>query len=497
MKEHYLLIDLGASNGRGIVAGFEDGKVDFDIVHRFDNRPVFANDGEYFWDILRILSEVKIGIQKCYQKYGKVNSMAIDSWGCDFGFIDKDGRLIGNPLHYRDRNQHELSKDLHDILSEEELFALSGGPCNRIMGIYKLFSLMKMNATEYKEGKYLLMIPDLLNYFLTGKLCNEFTNATMTLMINQKTRQWEPKILEKLGIRTDFLHPVVEPGKLIGMLKDDICHELNVEAIPVVVPATHDTASAVVGIPITKEDGAWGYISLGTWCLVGLETKEPLMNPEIVQLEFGNEGAACGKNLLIKNVTGLWIIQKCREKWLEDENISWDEISIQAQNAKPQLCVIDVNDARFGEFQADMPQVIRDYCKEKGQEIPETLGEVANCVYRSLVLSFKYNFDGISEILGERLELLHLVGGGTQNKLVCQYTADVMNIPVVAGPTETTAFGNLIFQLMKDKKISKIEEGRKLCADNSILENYMPENTEIWNEQYDYYCKIIEKRVVL
>lgn len=494
MKNHYLLFDLGASNGRAIVASVEDEKIDFDIVHRFDNRPVFANDEEYFWDILRLLSEVKIGIQKCYKEYGKVNSMAIDSWGCDFGFIDENGRLIGNPLHYRDKSQHEQSKELHEILSEEELFQLSGGPCNRIMGVYKLFSLMKKNAVEYNQGAYLLMIPDLLNYFLTGKPCNEFTNATMTLMANQHTRQWEPKILERLGLKTDFLHPVVEPGTYLGMLKEDICTELEVEPIPVIIPATHDTASAVAGIPITDTSKSWGYVSLGTWCLAGLETTEPLMNPAIVQLEFGNEGAAGGKNLLIKNITGLWIIQKCREKWLKDAEISWDEISVLAKESKQMKCVIDVNEPRFGEFQADMPQVIRDYCQETGQEVPITIGEVADCIYRSLALSFKASFDGITDILGTKLELLHLVGGGTQNKLVCQFTANVMNVPVIAGPTETTAFGNLIFQLLADKQIEKIEDGRKLCAKNSELVHYTPCDVEEWESQYQYYLNVIGKK---
>lgn len=494
MKDRYLLFDLGASNGRAIVAELEDRKVEFNVVHRFDNRPVFANEEEYFWDILRLLSEIKIGIQKCYQEYGKVNSMAIDSWGCDFGFIDKYGRMIGNPLHYRDKSQHEKSKELHEILSEKELFELSGGPCNRIMGVYKLFSLKMKDATEYREGKRLLMVPDILNYFLTGKASNEFTNATMTLMANQKTRQWEPEILKRLGLKTDFLHPLSEPGTFLGMLKEEICKELDVEPIPVVIPATHDTASAVAGIPLKEADKTWGYVSLGTWCLAGLETEEPLMNPEIVKLEFGNEGSAGGKNLLLKNITGLWIIQKCREKWLKDGDISWDEISVEALKAKRMNCVIDVDEARFGEFQADMPQVIRDYCKETGQEVPETLGEVADCVYRSLALSFRYNFDAITDILGEKLELLHLVGGGSQNTVLCQYTANVMNLPITAGPTETTAFGNLIFQLIADEKIESIEDGRKLCADNSNLINYVPQDVEEWKSQYEHYLNIIRKK---
>lgn len=487
--DRYLIFDLGASNGRAIVANVEGEKVEFDVIHRFDNVPVFANDGEYFWDILRLYSEIKIGLKKCYEKYKKVNSMAIDSWGCDFGMIGKDGRLIGNPLHYRDKSQHEKSKELHNILSEEELFKLSGGPCNRIMGIYKLFSLMKKNAVEYENGERLLMIPDLLNYFLTGIASNEFCNATMTLMINQKTRQWEPEICEKLGMKDSFLKPVLEPGTPLGMLRESVCEELGIEPILVVVPATHDTASAVAGIPILDLNRNWGYISLGTWGLTGLETDEPLMNPEIVKYEFGNEGAAAGRNLLLKNVTGLWIIQQCRAKWLQNGEISWDEVVVQAKSSRRMDCVIPVMDTRFGEVQSDMPGVIASYCKETGQDVPETIGEIADCVYRSLALEFKASFDDIMKILGKKLELLHVVGGGTQNKLLCKYIANAANVPVVAGPTETTAFGNLIFQMLADGKISDLEEGRKLCALNNEIYRFQPEDQETWKAYAKEYIK--------
>ncbi len=487
--DRYLIFDLGASNGRAVVANVEGEKVEFDVIHRFDNIPVFANDGEYFWDILRIYSEIKTGLKKCYKKYGKVNSMAIDSWGCDFGMIGKDGRLIGNPLHYRDKSQHEKSVELHSVLSEEDLFKLSGGPCSRIMGIYKLYSLMKKDAVEYREGERLLMIPDLLNYFLTGIESNEFCNATMTLMVNQKTRQWEPEIAKRLGLRDEFLKPVLEPGTPLGMIRESVCEELGIEPILVVIPATHDTASAVAGIPILDTEKTWGYISLGTWGLTGLETDEPLMNPEIVKYEFGNEGAAAGKNLLLKNVTGLWIIQQCRAKWMQNGEISWDEVVVQAKAARRMDCVISVMDPRFGEVQADMPGIISAYCRETGQEVPETLGEVADCVYRSLALEFKASFDDIMGVLGTKLELLHIVGGGTQNKLLCQYTANAVGVPVVAGPTETTAFGNLIFQMLADGKISSLEEGRRLCARNSEIFYFQPSDENAWSGYSKKYVK--------
>lgn len=493
MRERYLIFDIGASNGRAIVAESDGKTFAFNTVHRFENRPVFANDGEYFWDILRLFSEVKEGIRLAEKAGGPCKSMAIDTFGCDFGLIAEDGRLIGNPLNYRDESQHELSAELHGILSEEELFALSGGPCNRIMGIYKLYSLMRKNAVEYREGSQLLMIPEILNHFLTGKTVNEFTNATMTLLVNQKTRQWEPEILRRLGLRTDILKPLVEPGYRLGMLREQVCAEIGVTPIPVIVPATHDTASAVSGIPVTEPEKHWAYISLGTWCLAGLETDAPLMDSAIVKIQFGNEGGANGKNLLLKNITGLWVIQQCRIKWNKDagEALHWDYIDELALESREQNAVIDLDDPLFGKVHADMPGIIAEYCRQTRQDVPATIGEVARCVFKSLALMFRRSFDEITAITRTPLELIHLVGGGTQSPLVCQWAANALGVRAIAGPTETTAVGNLIFQLMADGKIKSIEEGRKLCAGSSQLREYLPRDEAVWASHYKHYRKVI------
>ncbi|WP_343250015.1 rhamnulokinase family protein [Diplocloster hominis] len=494
--DNYIIVDLGASNGRVIVANYGDEKFDFDIVYRFDNVPVFANEGEYFWDILRILSDVKTGIQKALKKYPDAHSVAIDSFGCDFGFIDEEGRLMGNPLHYRDESQHRLSAQMHSILSEEELFELSQGPCNRIMGIYKLYSLKEKNASEYRYGAHLLMIPDLLNYFLTGKVTNEFTNATMTLMVDQKNRCWETKICEKLGLRSDLFTKLSEPGTILGPIKPSVCEELGIHPIQVVIPATHDTASAVSGIPVVENDKTWGFVSLGTWALAGLELDGPMTDPAVVPLEFGNEGGVAGKSMLLKNINGLWVIQQCRKKWNHDagREISWDDIVKEAQAADDLNCVFDVDEGPFGEFQPDMPGMIQKYCRETYQDVPQTLGEVARCAYKSLALTIRKNFEAVTSVTGDKLELLQLVGGGTQNHMLCQWIADAMGIPAVCGPTETTAVGNLIFQLIADQKIRNVEEGRALCAKSSELYHCAPADREYWENQYKCYLKILERR---
>ncbi len=495
--EHYIIVDLGASNGRVIVANYEGGTFDFDVVHRFPNVPVISNEGELFWDILRIFNDVKDGIRIAARKYDKIVSLGIDTFGCDFGFIDEKGRLMGNPLHYRDEKQHALSGKMHSILSEEELFNLSQGPCNRIMGIYKLFALKETEAFEYQHGAKILMIPDILNYLLTGKAANEFTNATMTLLTSQKKRDWEPEICEKLGLRKDIFNPIQEPGTLLGPIRPSICEELEIEPINVIIPATHDTASAVAGIPVKYPEKKWGFVSLGTWALAGMERDEPVTNPDIVPLEWGNEGGTFGKTMLLKNLNGMWVIQQCRNYWNKEntygQELSWDDITRLAGEAKAQNCVFDVNLPQFNGFQANMPQTVVNFCKETGQDIPETIGEIAACVYRSLAVTVAASYEDVLEILDEKLELLQIVGGGTQNHLACQWISDALGIPCVCGPTETTAMGNLLFQLKAEGAFSTLEEGRAICAASSELYEVYPKDVELWQKTLQHYKDVMKK----
>lgn len=497
--EQYGIIDLGASNGRVIVAHYEAGKFDFEVVHRFPNVPVISNEGELFWDILRIFNDIKDGIRIAARKYDRIVSLGIDTFGCDFGFIDDKGRLIGNPLHYRDEKQHTLSGKLHSILPEEELFALSQGPCNRIMGIYKLFALKETDAYEYRYGDRLLMIPDILNYLLTGKAVSEFTNASMTLLTSQKKRAWEPEICRRLDLRADIFSPLVEAGTLLGPVRASICKELQIDPINVVVPATHDTASAVAGIPVRHPEKKWGFISLGTWALAGMERDEPVTDPAVVPLEWGNEGGTFGKTLLLKNLNGMWVIQQCRNYWNKENTLgrelSWDDITRLTAEAKKQNCVFDVNMEQFNGFQANMPQTVVDFCAKTGQDIPETVGEIAACVYRSLAVTVAASWEEVLEALGEDLEILQIVGGGTQNHLACQWIANACGIPCICGPTETTAMGNLLFQLKANGVISTQEEGRAICAASSELYEVNPQDVPAWKEALCHFKKVMKQYV--
>lgn len=490
--DKFLIFDLGAGSGRAILGTLENDKLSFEEIHRFDNRPVIAA-GELYWDVLRLYSEIKAGIELS-KKYGKVRSIGIDTWGCDFGLIDKNGRLIGNPVHYRDRKRHERADKLHKLLPEKDLFMMSGGPQDKIMGIYQLFSLKYEDAVEYKNAAKFLMIPDIFNYFLTGEVVNEFTNATMTLMVDLQKRQWNKEIFDVFGFDERIFTPLSEAGKTIGVLRDSVCAELEIDPIPVVLVPTHDTAGAVAGIPTTDSSKNWGFGILGTWCMSGVETAAPVINEAVLKTGFGNEGGVEGKNMLLKNITGMWIIQNCREKWMKDQqsDVSWDDINDAVRQAEELNSFIDVDEERFGKVQPDMPGTIAAYCQETGQNVPSTMGEIARCFYESLVLKFKKNFSTLQELTGEKLEVVHLIGGGVKNTLFCQWMADALGVTVVAGPVETTSVGNIIFQLKACGLINNVQEGRQLCSNSFELQTYQPSDTAKWEEKYAKYLKLIQ-----
>ncbi|MGI6020737.1 MAG: rhamnulokinase [Lachnospiraceae bacterium] len=493
MSDNYILVDLGASNGRVIVANVAEGKFDFDVIHRFDNVPVFCNEGDFCWDILRIFGEVKDGIRLALDKYPDARSVAVDSWGCDFGFIDEQGRLLGNPLHYRDEAQYKIIKEFHSIISEEEMNQLTQTPCSGIMGGYKLYQLMKNDRFEYKYGKKLLMIPDIINYMLTGVVANEFCNATMTMLADQKTRKWSEEVLDRFGFRKDIFTELSEPGTVLGPIKESVCVEKGIKSIPVVLTASHDTAAAVAGIPVTQTDKKWGFVSLGTWALAGLERPEPVIDPELTAFELGNEGGTFGTTMLLKNINGLWLIQQCRNRWKYElgRDISWGEIIQAAIDAEDHDCVFDCDAEVFMGAPASMPRAIQEFMEKTGQYVPQTMGEIARCVYKNLALRIAYTFRKIGAVINEEVELLHLIGGGTQTKLLCQWISSTVGVPVTAGPTETTAVGNLIFQLLADGKISSLEEGRALSAASSELDHYEPQDKEYWDKAMEYYVKTL------
>ncbi|MBA7509812.1 L-Rhamnulokinase [subsurface metagenome] len=492
VSKNYLIFDFGASNGRSAVARFDGDKFDIEVTHRFNNRPVYAA-GTLYWDILRLYSELMVGIQSSVKKYKNITSMAIDAWGADFGFIDSNGKLISNPVHYRDKKRKADSDSLYKIISREELFELTGAAIIPIFDLFHLYSLKLQNAPEFVNGYRFLTIPDLFNYFLNGRTYNEYTRITTSIMYNQKEGRWEDRIFDKLDLPRDIFPDIINPGEKIGNISNKLCSELEIETMPVIAPAAHDTSSAVAGIPVVNKNKNWVFISMGTWCIIGKETESPIINDQAFNAGFSNEGGVEGINLFVNHITGLWIIQQCREKWIKDSSklISWEEIVKLSSTARPFKSFINVNDPIFAQTQVDMPETINKYCKDKGQALPESIGEISRCIYESIAMKFKHDLNKLEELTGKKIEIIHLMGGGIQNKLLCQWTADATGTPVIAGPTETTSVGNLIMQLKASGEIKTLGEGRAISLNSSIVSNYKPENRDRWDEEYSKYLKIL------
>lgn len=491
-KKSFLVFDFGASNGRAIVGKYDGSKIEMDITHRFDNIPVYAA-GTLYWDILRLYAELKNGIQSSLLKYNNILSLGIDTWGADFGILDKNGKLISNPIHYRDEQREKDAGSLFKIISAEDLFHYTGSHIAPIFDLFHLYSLKINNGPEIKNARTFLSISDIFNYFLTGKTFNELTRFTTSILYNQKDHRLADNIFDRLSLPKDIFAPMIEPGEKIGKIAGSICTELAVKPVEVITPATHDTASAVAGIPVTDKNSNWAFLSMGTWCCMGMETEKPIINNEVFKAAFSNEAGVENTNIFVKNYTGLWVIQQCREKWIKEkgEDISWKEIDKLYPTAKPFNAFIDMDDPAFSRNQPDMPKVIMDYCRKTGQEVPSGIGEISRCVYESIVLKFRCYVLMLEKLTGKKIELLHIVGGGMKNTLICKWMADATGKPLKAGPTETTSMGNLIMQLKSAGEITSLDEGRQISQNSSVVYYFTPDNGEVWDAAYERYLKLL------
>mgnify|MGYP005839784921 CR=1 FL=1 len=457
-------------------------------VHRFPNGPLRASDGLH-WDVHRLFAEMKRGLALAARNHGTPASVGVDTWGVDFALLDGSGELLGLPFHYRDgRTEGVMEKALQRV-SREEIFDRTGVQFISINTLYQLYSMVLDGSPLLEKAATFLTIPDLFNYWLSGRAVCEFTNATTTQFYDPRAHAWALPLLEKLGIPTHFLPEIVPPGTVLGPLLPSVAGG-SLGGVPLIAPACHDTGSAVAAVPAAGDNFA--YISSGTWSLVGVEEPEPIVTPQALAGNFTNEGGVGGFRFL-KNVTGMWLLQECRRRWAKEGDVlSYDGLTALAESAPPFRSFIDPDDPSFLNPQ-DMPLAVAAFCSRTGQTPPEDKGEIVRCVLESLALKYRRVIEQIEEIRGRRVDVVHVVGGGSRNRLLCRFTADATGKTVVAGPVEATAVGNVLVQLMALGRLSSLAEGRALMRRSFPVETYEPKTRAHWDDAFLRFLPLLEK----
>ncbi len=487
MSKKVLAFDFGASSGRAIIGDFSDGKISLKEVHRFPNDPVEIR-GTLYWDALRLFHEIKQGILKAHHE-GGFDSIGIDTWGVDFGLLDKDGRLLENPVHYRDTRTDNIPEEVFKIVPKEEIYKRTGNQIMSINTIFQLYYLAKYRPEILERADKMLLIPDLFAYFLTGEKTVEYTHASTTQLLNFETKDWDFELIEKLGIPKHIFPKIVKPGEKKGMVSDEICKELGIKSVPVYAIGSHDTASAVLAVPTQKED--FIYVSCGTWSLFGTETDIPYINEKSIKYNLTNEGGFGGKIRFLKNIMGLWLIQEARRQWIrEGQDVSYADLEKDAVAEKGFVSFIDPDYDTFAK-PGNMPEFVRDYCKMTNQPVPENRGQVMRTIYESLALKYRKAFNDIIDVTGKSYDVIHIVGGGTKDRLLCQMAADACNTTVVAGPIEATALGNVAAQLIASGDIKDMWQAREIIRNSEETKTFSPKSPVEWDEAYKKYINVI------
>lgn len=472
-----LTIDLGASNGRAMLGTLLDGKYYLKQIYRFSNDPVQIN-GILYWDLPRLLHEVKQSIVKVKIETGEFpDSIGIDAWGASFGLLDKDGDLLANPMHYRNDCVDEFSKELESIIDKESLFLKLGYYPNNIFNLYFLFYLLKKKPEVLKAAKHFVNIADLLNVFLTGKIVSERTSVAPSLLYNIKSSQWDWELIDEFGFERElFAHKIVEPGTVIGGVRKEVCEDLNIDKeIKVVAVVGHDSTSAAMATPNQHDEKDYGYLNCGTWSVLGAEVQKINPTKEVFNLGFTYDEGVAGKKHLRININSLWILQECKRYWeLKGENYSHSELVQLARDSKPFISRIDINDAIFANA-GNMPNKIIEHLKKTQQTLPKSVGEYSRIIIESLAYQYGENLKNLEKILGYKLQKVYMMGGGIQNKLLCQLTANFMKREIYAGPVEATAAGNLIFQSIALGIVKDIKEFRELFSCGDKIIKYIPD----------------------
>ena len=469
---NFLAFDFGASSGRAILVKIEKDYIDMKEIHRFPNEPVFLGD-KYVWDFPRLLNETKTALKKVVASGTKITSIGIDTWGVDYGLLDKDNNLIGMPMHYRDERNYEGVKEVEKKIDLESLYLRTGISNNTFNTAFQLVGDRLKRNTILENSDSLLFMPDLFAYYLTNEKKNEFTIASTSGLLDMKNRTWDKELINALGIPENIFNDIIEPGETYGYLTDEVMDETGMDKVPVIAIGGHDTASAVAGTPFKNKGNA--FLSSGTWSLLGLEIDSPIISEETFKASLTNEGGVGNKIRLLKNINGTWLLQQLRKNWCEfHEEIGFPDIIREAKKYEDCTFKVNTNDPRLMNTK-NMIKSIKEYCIEHGQGEPTELGEIAMAIYNGLTSEYKATIEELEEIAGREIPGINVVGGGIQDKFLCELTMKRTGKTLIAGPIEAAVLGNVMIQAIANNEIESIEEGRELIFNAFSCEVYSQE----------------------
>lgn len=487
-NKNFLAFDLGASSGRAMLGTISNGKILLREIHRFPNQMVKIN-GHFYWNIFNIFEELKTGLKRCVQEHNiQPLSIGVDTWGVDFAMLDGEGMITGLPNAYRDSRTDTAMEDFFKIIPREEVYRMTGIQFMQFNTLFQLFSLSRDKSPQLEIAKDILFMPDALNYLFCGIKKNEYSIASTSQLLKPGKTEYEKKLFEAMKLNTGLMQEVVLPGTILGNINPDIAKETRSGNIPVIAVASHDTASAVASVPASGKN--WAYISSGTWSLMGIETDKPLISDEIHKLNYTNEGGAEGTIRFLKNIMGLWLLQECKRQWMSEKKYTWPEMVEMSLNAESFKCLVDPDDISFLN-PVNMPEAIKSFCKKTDQPIPGSHGQIIRCIFESLALKYRLVLDQIRDVSPNVIEIIHLIGGGANNELLCQFTSNSTGLPVLAGPSEATAIGNIMMQAKALGIVGSLEEMRVMIKKSIDIKSYKPCETEIWEREYPRFKRLI------
>lgn len=478
----YIAVDLGAESGRVIKGTLAGGRLTLDEIARFPTGMVPIH-GHCYWNFIRLYEEMLKAFKTCSQSTIPIESIGVDTWGVDFVLLAEDETLMGQPVAYRDRRTDGMMEKMFEAMGAATIYDKTGIQFMKINTLYHLKALSEQKSAALKNAKYFLMVPDYFHYLFTGKVTNEYTEASTSQCLNVRTRQWDGDILKAAGIDPSLMQNVIDPGTVIGPITKELQDLTGLGPVPVVAPGTHDTASAVASVP-AEDGGRWAYLSSGTWSLMGIETQEPVTGDKAYRYNFTNEGGVSGTIRFLKNIFGLWLVQRCRADFGDD--MDYATLTRLAAEATPFESLIDPDREVFLN-PPSMTKAIAGFCKETGQPVPESRGAFIRCCLESLALQYRMVLGQIEEIHDTKIDRLHIVGGGTQNAMLNQLTADALGIPVLTGPVEATVIGNLLMQAIGLGHVKDLRQARAIVRDSFEMNTYAPRDTAQWDAQFNRF----------